>query len=142
MAFPEARVSDTVFQDGLLCLEHWFKIAKETEEKIYTIIDLTRVCQLAPASQRKYAMEWISRTRSLQVAAGVGCGQVTPSAILRAIMTAVYWVQPPPTPLVVVSTLHEAYVEAIKAFDAARVPLGAAQRAALAMRKTPICSAR
>jgi hypothetical protein len=134
MEFPERVVSDSALESCLLHIEKLLSAAKEGGEKTYTITDLSRMYQIAPASQRKYVADWVSRTLLLQKAASIGGANVTPSTILRGIITAINWISPPPFPSVFVATRREAFAEAIKAFDAAHAPLPAAVRASFAKR--------
>ena len=132
--FPETRVPDSALHDCLFHLEALLKEAKERGGRTYTVTDLTRMHEFPPESQRKYAAEWMTRTLPMQKAASLGGATVTRVSMLRAIINAVYWVSPPAMPSIFVATRQEAFAEALNAFDAARMPLGAELRAALAKR--------
>jgi hypothetical protein len=132
--FPETRVPDSALHDSLFHLEDLLKQARERKERTYTVTDLTRMHQFPPESQRKYAAEWMKRTLSLQKEASLGGATVTRVSMLRAFINAVYWIAPPGMPSVFVATRQEAFAEALNAFHAARVPLGAELRATLAKR--------
>jgi hypothetical protein len=134
MEFPEKVVPDSALHSCLAYFEQLLKRAKGAGEKTYTITDLSRMYHLAPASQRKYVAEWMASTLPLQRIASLGGANITPSTILRGLITAIYWVSPPPMPSVFVATRREAYAEAVKAFDAAGVPLRSELRAALKTR--------
>ena len=132
--FPETRVPDSALQDCLFHLEALLKEAKERGTRTYTVTDLTRMHQFPPESQRKYAAEWMKRTLALQKDASLGGATVTRVSMLRAFINAVYWIAPPGMPSVFVATRQEAFAEALKAFQAARMPLDAELRAALTKR--------
>jgi serine/threonine protein kinase len=123
MEFPEQRVADSALHDGLEHIERLLDYAKETGTKIYNVNDLTRMKELAPAGQRKYAAEWTRRTISLQKAASLGGANVTPSSLLRGLITAINWFGHPPMPSIFVATRKEAYLEAVKALEAANIRL-------------------
>jgi hypothetical protein len=53
----------------------------------------------------------------------VGGATVTPSPILRGIITAVYWLQPSPSPTFPVATRHEAMLKGIEMLEAGSVLL-------------------
>jgi hypothetical protein len=132
--FPEARVPDAAIRDCLICVEELMKEAKDRFERTYTITDLTRLYEFPPASQRKHTAEWMSRTLPLQKAASLGGATVTRATMLRAFINAIHWIAPPGMPSIFVATRREAFAEAVKAFDAARMPLRGELRAALAKR--------
>ena len=119
--FPEERVSDAALHAMFRHLEELLREAEKAEEKIFTITDLTRMHHIAPASQRRYAGEWIQHTAMLARTASVGGAQVTPSGILRGLVTAVFWVKPPPTPSVSTATREEAIERGIELLLAANV---------------------
>jgi hypothetical protein len=115
--FPEKRVPDPEFREALSYIEQLMRDAVASREKCYQVTDITRVREIAPATQRKYAAEFIKRNASLSVAATLGTGSVTPSSILRGIMTAVYWISPSPTPATFFATRDEAYLHAVKVLE-------------------------
>ena len=121
MDFPEHRVSDGSLEGALRHIEDLLIDAKRSHEMTYQITDISRMHELAPASQRKYAREWMKRTLSLQREASLGGANVTPSAILRGLITAVNWFQEPTTPTVFVATRKEALATAMMAFDDAHI---------------------
>jgi hypothetical protein len=123
MEFPEQRVSDAALHALLDHLEAVEREAVKAREKGFFITDLTRVREVAPASQRKYVGEWLKRTAPLQRAAGVGGANVAPSPILRGVITAVFWIKPPPTPSIFVATRNEAIFRGIEMLEAAGVPI-------------------
>jgi hypothetical protein len=117
--FPEERVGDEDLRGMLGHLEELMRDAESRRERIFLITDITQMRQLTPASQRKLTADWMKHTFSLGKVASVGAAHVTPSAILRGIITAVAWVQPPPNPSHCVATLEEALSRGIAALSAA-----------------------
>jgi hypothetical protein len=119
--FPRGRVSDSALHDVLGHLEHLMHVSKQRGAKLFFITDLTHMHEVTPASQRRYTAEWMGRTSQLQRAASVGGAQVTPSAVLRGIITAVFWLQPPPIPPILVATREEALQKGIELLEAAGI---------------------
>jgi hypothetical protein len=117
--FPAKRVDDAAFKAMLANNEALMSEAKSRGEKLFFISDLTLMRELTPASQRKATAQWVERTFDLGRAASVGAAHVTPSAVLRGLFTAVFWVKPPPTPAVFVATRGEAIVRAAQVLEAA-----------------------
>jgi hypothetical protein len=115
--FPEKRVTDADLRSVLEHFESLLKEAEKYQEKIFSITDLTMMRETTPASQRQFTGEWIKRTASLARAAALGSATVTPSALLRGIITALYWLQPPPTPVLTVATRHEAMLKGIEMLE-------------------------
>jgi hypothetical protein len=132
--FPETRVPDVALRDCLVCVEELLNGARDRVERTYTITDLTKMYEFPPTTQRKHTAEWMSRTISLQKAASLGGATVTRATMLRAFINAIHWIAPPAMPSVFVATRQEAFAEAVKAFDRARMPLRAELRTALAKR--------
>jgi hypothetical protein len=121
--FPEEKVPDAALHSVLAYLESLLNEAARTRQKVFVITDLTRMREVTPASQRQYTGEWNKRTFALSKAAGVGGATVTPSSILRGIITAVFWLQPPATPSFAVSTKHEAMLKGIEMLEAEKILL-------------------
>jgi hypothetical protein len=78
--------------------------------------------EITPASQRRFTADWLQRTATLQRTGSVGAAHVTPSAILRGLITAVFWFQKPPTETVFVATRDEAVRRGIEFFEKAGLP--------------------
>jgi hypothetical protein len=123
--FPEKSVPDTTLQAALGQLESLLKEAVGRSEKLFTITELTRVREFPPASQRKYTAEWTKRVAHLLAVSAVGGAYITPSAILRGIITAVFWVHPTPRPKYFVGNRQEAILKGIDLLEASKVPLAA-----------------
>jgi len=123
MEFPELRIADTQLQDALGYIENLMRDSEKMHTRSFQITDLTRMRELAPPSQRQYGVEWMRRTLALQRTASVGGANVTPSPLLRGLITAINWFQTPAMPTVSVATRREALVAGIELLDAAHVPI-------------------
>jgi hypothetical protein len=121
--FPETRVPDAALHACLDHLESLMTEATKTREKLFMLTDITRMREVTPASQRHYTGEWMKRNLSLGRVSTVGGATVTPSSILRGILTAVYWIQPPARPMYATATRHEAMLKGIEMLEAERIPL-------------------
>jgi hypothetical protein len=121
--FPEKRVTDADLHAVLAHIESLLSEAAKNREKIFVITDLTVMREITPANQRQFTAEWIKRTASLSRTASVGGATVTPSAILRGIITALYWLQPSPSPTFTVATRHEGMLKGIEMLEAGSVLL-------------------
>jgi hypothetical protein len=96
---------------------------KKSREKCVQVTDVSAMTTLPAASQRKITGEWIKRTIHLQREVSLGGANVTPSAIIRGMITAIHWFHKPETPVVFVATRDEAMLRAIQWFEEAKVPL-------------------
>jgi hypothetical protein len=123
MEFPENRFPDSDFHASLAYIEQLMTECRSKGQKCAQVTDLTRMQQIAPASQRKYAGDWAQRNSALIVAASVGGATVTPSAILRGLVTAVHWFHKPPTPTEFLATRAEGLRFAIERLEEAHVTL-------------------
>ncbi len=123
MEFPEKRLQDSDFHQSLAYIEHLMRECAAKREKSYQVTDLTRIQEIAPATQRKYAGDFLERNSSLSQTASLGTASVTPSSILRGILTAIFWISPPPTPAEFFATRDEAFLHAIGTLERARVTL-------------------
>ena len=131
MEFPPRRIPETALRDSLAYLEALFVAAAKVGDKTFQITDLSLMEELAPASHRRYAVEWMRRTLHLQRAASLGGANVTPSAVLRGLITAIHWLQPPPTPTSCVATRPEAEAVALRALNEAHATIRPEVRARL-----------
>jgi hypothetical protein len=123
MEIPEHRVSDADLEGALAYFEQVMLECRKTRERFSLVTDLGRLHHLPPASQRKIAGEWLQRTAEVQKATSVGGANVTPSAIIRGIVTAIYWFQTPVVPTMFFATRNEATLQAIRWLEEAGVPL-------------------
>jgi hypothetical protein len=121
--FPAHGVSDATIQALLGHIESIMTEAARSREKLFVINDLTRVREMSPASQRQYTADWVKHTSALARAASVGAGHVTPSPLLRLILSAVFWISPAPTPSIFVATRREAMIRGIQLLESQRAPL-------------------
>jgi hypothetical protein len=112
--FPSSAVSDDALRALLVHLEAALRDALAHKERLFFISDLTEMRQITPARQRQIAGQWMKQTFDLSKAASVGHATVTPSAVLRGIMTAVFWITPSPRPTFPVATRHEAMLKGIE----------------------------
>jgi hypothetical protein len=119
MEFPEDRVADDAFHEALGYIEQMMRDSASTRERSYQVTDITRVRVMPPASQRKYAAEFVTRTSHLSKMGSLGTANVTPSSILRGILTAIFWLSPAPTPTVFFATRGEAYLHAMQVLEGA-----------------------
>jgi hypothetical protein len=117
--FPVKRVQDAELAGMFAYLEELLHEAEQRRERLFFITDLTCMREIAPANQRKQAAQFMERTSVLAKAASVGAAQVTPSAILRGIFTAVFWIHPSPMPSIFVATRKEAMVRGVGMLQAA-----------------------
>ena len=115
--------SDAELGGALDCVTQVYRACRAAGEKCAHITDISRATNIPPATQRRMAGEWVKRNRELMAATCVGGGAVTPSAIIRGIVTAIYWIQTPPTPQVIVATLDEAMGASFKYLEDAKVTL-------------------
>jgi hypothetical protein len=123
LEFPEDRFLDESFEAALGHIEQIMRECRITGQNCAQITDLTRMQQIAPASQRKFAGEWAKRNDALIVTASVGGATVTPSAILRGLVTAVHWFHRPPTPNAFLATRAEGQRFVIDLLEKAKVAL-------------------
>jgi hypothetical protein len=121
--FPEDPVPDSVALEYHAYVEQLLREAHAAGDRHYHVIDVSRVREMPRASQRKSAADLTKRTAALSRAVGVGTAYVAPSAVMRALFTAIFWLVPPPTPNAFFATRREALRHAARALDAAGVPL-------------------
>jgi hypothetical protein len=121
--YPENKLSDQHFEASLGYVEVLMAEAAKKKEKIFVITDLTLIREMSPASQRHYGSNWLKRTAPLANVACVGGANVTPSAILRGILRAVFWVYPPPRPSVLVASRQEAMLLGIRMLQVEKATL-------------------
>jgi hypothetical protein len=123
MDCPERRVPEAEFRASLDYIEQLMLECERSRQRCFQVTDLTRIQELPTASQRKYAGEWTTRTTELQKKTSIGGANVTPSAIVRGIITAIHWIQRPATPVAFFATRPEAMVHAVSMLEGASVLL-------------------
>jgi hypothetical protein len=121
--FPGHGVADATIHSLLGHIESLMTEAARNREKLFVINDLTLVREMSPTTQRQYTADWVKRTSALARAATVGAGHVTPSPLLRLILSAVFWLQPSPTTSIFVPTRREGMLKGIELLESQRVPL-------------------
>jgi hypothetical protein len=121
--YPARRVSDWTHREVLACIEDLMIEAVERREKLFFVTDLTLMREFASARHGKETADWIKRTSALARASSVGAAHVTPSAILRGLIAAVFLIHRPPTPSVFVATRREAILRGIRMLEDAHEPL-------------------
>lgn len=122
--FPEKTVSDATLRVALAYVESLLTDAARTRERIFVINELTFVREGFPSAQRKTTSEWMKRTAALARASSVGGANVTPSALLRGLLAALFLLQPSPTPNFFVASRREAMLKGIQLLEkeGARLP--------------------
>jgi hypothetical protein len=119
---PAERVPDASSAQALDWIEALWR-STPLGSRSFMVTDLTRMRDGAPASQRKYAADFMERNRELQVRASAGGAIVAPSALARGIITAVFWLKPSPVKSHVVSTREEALLHGILTLESVGEPL-------------------
>jgi hypothetical protein len=115
--FPAEKVRDRELQSCLAYLEALMSEAARVREKLFFITDISQMREMPPANQRHFTAEWLKRTEGLARTASVGAAHVTPSVLLRGILTAVFWLSPPATPSTFVATREEAMLRGIRLLE-------------------------
>jgi hypothetical protein len=72
-------------------------VARDRGRKLAILYDLTQASPLSP-QQRRMQAEWIRQFEQLGRAVTLGVAFVTASAIIRGVLTAIFWVRPPYSP--------------------------------------------
>jgi hypothetical protein len=83
------------------------KMINERKQKNVVILDATQSGR-SPPSQRKKQARWIKEHEHLLRAYSFGTAFVITSALVRGVLTAIFWVQPLPNDYTIVATLEEA----------------------------------
>ena len=119
---PPRRVSDRAFADAMTYVG---ELSRTTPpgERSFMLTDLSRLVEAAPASQRKYAADFMSEHRDLIRRVSAGAGIVAKSAVVRGGITAVFWIRPPPVETRVVATREEGILCGIEMIEKAGTPL-------------------
>lgn len=114
LEFTEHRVADDDLRTVLARFEEIMRESYKTREKFSLVTDLSAIRHLPSASQRKIAADWVNGTRELTSLTNLGGANVTPSAVIRGLITAIYWLARPATPAAFVATRDEAMRQAIR----------------------------
>lgn len=99
----DGSFSDDELRDYLGVLDGVLKVAG----KKVAIIDL-RTAAAASANQRRLQAEWIKRNVDRLKTSFRGAAIITDSALMRGIVTAIFWIHPLPFPTEVVPDLASA----------------------------------
>jgi hypothetical protein len=114
---PPLRVPDSASMEALAYLEQLWR-STPLGTRSFMITDLSRVEQASPASQRKQAADFMEKNATLQRKATAGGAIVVASALMRGVITAVFWLRPPPMPSVIVPSREEALLRGLEALEA------------------------
>jgi len=99
----EGSVSDQEFERYLARLDTlWGRNVRSA-----IVLEASRADR-SPATQRRMQAEWLKKNDYLLRAHSAGTAFVISSALVRGSLTAILWLQPLPTPYIVVATLAEA----------------------------------
>lgn len=110
--------SDQDLAQDLLVIRQQMEGDRRIERKVVSVIDLNNAAPLT-ATQRKTLNEWRRQTHDLMLSTSLGIVFVAPSAIIRGVLTALFWVGFEfGIPHKVVSTLDEAVQWAIQQLEA------------------------
>jgi hypothetical protein len=120
---PELRLADSDITLALSYIERIWRECEKDHEKCCLVTDAGRVQAIPPASQRKIAADWAKNSVELQRTVSVGGVCVTPSSIIRGIITAILWIYKPEKPVAFFATRDEAKLQAIQWLDEAGVKL-------------------
>jgi hypothetical protein len=120
---PELQLADSDIHLAFAYVEQIWRECQKDREKCSLVMDAARQQALPPASQRKLAADWAKGTAGLQKIVSVGGACVTPSSIIRGVITAILWIYKPETPVAFFATRDEAKLQAIQWLDEAGVKL-------------------
>jgi hypothetical protein len=123
LELPEFRLVDSDIGLALGYVEQIWRECEKDHEKCCLVTDAGRIQAIPPASQRKLSADWAKGTSELQRAVSVGGACVTPSSIIRGIITAILWIYKPDRPVAFFATRDEAKLQAIQWLDEAGVRL-------------------
>jgi hypothetical protein len=123
LEIPEFKLVDSDINLALSYIEQIWRECEKERGQCCLLTDAGRIQAIPPASQRKICGEWAKRTSELHQAVSVGGPCVTPSSIIRGIITAILWVYKPVKPVAFFATRDEAKLQAIKWLDEAGVKL-------------------
>jgi hypothetical protein len=124
LEIPEFRLVDSDISLAVSYIEQIWRECEKDREKCCLVTDAGRIQAIPPASQRKLCADWAKRTAELQRVVSVGGACVTPSSIIRGIITAILWIYKPVNPVAFFATRDEAKLQAIQWLDeaGARLP--------------------
>lgn len=103
---------------GMEALATIYRRYERMGQRVVSVVDMTQG-QRIPASQRQIISNWMSANRPLLGAVEVAVAYIVPSAAVRSMLTAVFWVTRPPSP-------HSAFATREAALTWARAQAAAA----------------
>lgn len=86
--------------------ERWASVAKY---KVAWVVDLAGIIK-ATATQRRLFSEHLERFEPHDIAYNQGSALIVPNALVRGLVTAVFWLKPPRFPTECFSTYDEAFI--------------------------------
>lgn len=123
MDLPAERIADADLRAALTYLEQLMRECERNREKCAQVTDASRIQTIPNASLRNIAGEWATSTLPLQKAVSAGGAIITPSSIIRGIITAVVWLYKPESPIAFFATRDEAMLQALLWLDEGRATL-------------------
>lgn len=88
-------------------MNDWVTKTRHRAGSYVCVLDLRRSGHMSPA-QRRTLTDWMNKSRDGLARTCLGTALIFDSALLRAMLTAVFWAFRPPYPTQVFSTRHEA----------------------------------
>ena len=82
--------------------------ARIARDQVNAIVIDARRAGATPAKQRRRQAQWMREHAATLARWSVGTAFVIDSAMVRGLLTAILWVQPMPTPHVIVTTMEQA----------------------------------
>jgi hypothetical protein len=127
----QEAVTDAQLRAWLEDQERDFRALVARRARTVQLIDLSRAETLT-AAQRRLQASWISRNEDLLRAAALGFVFVTESLLLRGVMTAIFWIKPPPVSHQTCASQEEALVWSFALCERGSLRVPAAARKQLA----------
>lgn len=118
---PAGRLPDAAPASALeYVLELW---RRAPGTKSFMVTDLSLLKEPPPATQRRAAAQFMVLHEELQLRAALGGALVITSAAIRGVITAVFWMWPPPSSLKVFATRTEAILYGLDQLESHGGPL-------------------
>jgi hypothetical protein len=87
------------------------------QRRVLHIVDLSHAGRGLNVHQRRIQSDWNKQTAPLLRATMIGLSFVAPSMTMRGVLTAVFWVSPPPVPYAVCVSMEQALAFCFKACE-------------------------
>ncbi|MET0385475.1 MAG: hypothetical protein ABW321_05935 [Polyangiales bacterium] len=126
-ADASSAFSDAELERVLTRLQEEMEADHKLQRRLVSIIDLRGSFPLT-AKQRSKLAAWLKQKEQLSHEVSLGMAFVITSAVIRGVLTAVFWVQNPPVPCTVEGDLDAAVRWAIDRFDVEHVDVPASLR--------------